>query len=165
MVQVALTQSTHNMPILAAKDVIVSHDASPDAIKNYIEKLMAIVSAASQSVHDSKETADVVMDFIKDPNNTIAIQELTQRVDASDIFLTKVQKLPVPEDFVALHLNFLNTSIRESESVKKIQNIKNDAMLAIVGVREFVQAETQFQNIIMQYRQLLKDKNVSIATP
>lgn len=162
--QAALQQSTSKAPVITANDIIISRDMTKDSIKNYMDKFIDIAITSSKGVQDKKRILDVVAEVIKNQDDTEAIQALTKRIDASNIFLNSIKKLPVPEELVILHLDYLNTSMREGEAVKKIQNIKNDALLAVVGVREFVQSETQFQHIISQYRQFLKEKGVSISS-
>ena len=103
-------------------------------------------------------------DLIQVPENDTARQSLTILSNAARTFLNNAKQISVPQDFVALHLNYLNTSIKEGDGVKKILTIRENPVLAVIGVREVIQSELQFQNIILQYQQIRKHKGITFTS-
>ena len=164
MVQAALEQSPSHISPVTVRDITVLQHASKDDIKNYLDMFDTTLAAALNTVSDKRSITDVVTDVINSQDDDTAIKQLGKRVDAYDIFLNNIKKLSVPEDFVAVHLDYLNTTMQEREALKKIKEIRNDGMLAIVGIRELSQTSARFEDLAKQYKQLARDKGVSPPT-
>ena len=165
MTQAALKQMPPETHLLMENDIIISRDNGENNIKNYLQEFASIAIKDASPIQDKKDTVAVIFDLIQDPDNSAAQQGIAGRIDVSDRFLKDIKKIPVPNDFAALHLDYLNAGMRQGEGLKKIRDIKNDALLAVIGVREVIQSEIQFQTILKQYQQILKDKNITVTLP
>ena len=166
MVQVALEQSSSSsLPPIAIRDITVLRNASKDAMKNYFYTLDNTLITALTSVPDKKNINDIITDIITNQEDDTALKALADRVVAYNKFLKDIKPVPVPEDFVTIHLAYLNTAVREREAIKKIEQIRNDALLAVVGIRELSQTMTQYDDLIKQFKQLGRDKGISSETP
>ena len=163
MTHAALKQAPPPPRMLTENNIIISGNNTEGNIKNYMQEFASIAIKDGSPIQDKKDTVTVIVDLMKDPDNGIARQALKDRIAAADIFLNDIKKISVPKDFAALHMSYLNTSIREGEGVKKILAIKDDAFLAVLGVREVIQSEIKFQDIVKQYQQILKEKNIALT--
>ena len=159
MAQVAIDASASHTPPITIKDIITP-SASADDMKKYLRQFDQILLAALAPITDKKSLTDIVANAVTDHASDAAVNELTVRINAYNQFLQNIKNLPIPEDFISLHLDYLNTAVREREAIEKIKAAKNDPALVIVGIRELSQTNTRFNDLQQQFIKLQRSKGI-----
>lgn len=154
MAQIALEQQSSSTPFITASDIIISRNATTSDMAHYINRFNAIILNSLKPLLNTKSIQDTLTNIVHTEDTartSAAMDQLTNYIDAYNQFLVYIKVISVPKNFVSLHLDYLNTAIKEREALKKIQNIKHDPMTTLVGFREFMDTTTKFNDLQRQY--------------
>ena len=155
--QITLEQSPSLTPPITTSDIIISRNATRNDVAHYINQFNAIILNPLKPLPNTKSLSDAMVNIVhtEDADRTLtATSKLAMYVDQYNQFLIDTKVLSVPESFVSLHLDYLNTAIKEREALSKIKNIKNDPVATLVGFREFMETTTKFIDLQKQYIEL-----------
>lgn len=168
ILQTALEQTPSRASFVTTKDIIVSHDATHNGMVQYLEQFNATVLNPLKPLPDTKNISDAMANIVHTENpvlSSTAADALAMYVNQYDQFLIDMKHITVPEGFVSLHIDYLNTTIKERDALKKIQNIKNDPFTSLIGFREYMETTTKFYDIRDQYHNLVQDKLTAATHP
>ncbi len=151
MAQVAVNGSTSRIPPTSVNDITVSHDTSKATIQEYITQTNNLILRFFP-----KNEKDPMLIFKEalEQNNLSILDTLDKRIQSYDIFLVEIKKIPVPNDFISLHLRFINTTVKEREAITNIRDAKNDMVLGLIGVQELDNTAKEFMELQKQYTDL-----------
>ncbi|MEK9195200.1 MAG: hypothetical protein AAB975_02400, partial [Patescibacteria group bacterium] len=169
IMQIAREQTpSHASSLVSASDIIISRNTTKDEMVRYLEQFNAVVLNPSNPLPDAKSIADALADIVHtqdSPRTSKAKDQLNAYVNQYNQFLTDLKIISVPADFVPVHIDYLNTTIKERDALKKIQNVKNDPFTALLGFREYTETTTKFMDLRDQYRNLVQDKIATTTQP
>lgn len=157
MTRITLDQQSSHVPLITASDILVSHNATRNDMAYYINQFNAILSNPLKPLPNIKGISDVLTNIVHTDDTTLsstAVDKLATYVSAYSQFLTDIKTISVPENFLSLHLDYLNTATEEREALKKINMIKTDPFMAILGLREFTDTTTKFADLQQKYIKL-----------
>lgn len=157
MAQITLDQPLFHAPAMTASDIIISHNATLGDVAQYINQFNAILLNPLKPLPDTKSISDAIANIVHTEDvarTSAATSKLAIYIEKYDGFFTDIRTISVPEIFVSLHLDYLNTAIKEREALKKIQNVKSDPFTALLGFREYGETTTRFNDLRKQYIEL-----------
>lgn len=166
MAQVLLNQATSSAPSITTHDITVIHNANKDDMDRYIKQFGVILKSSFLPIASEKKIMDSITDTFsayKDTRSLPQTDTLARWLNGYDKFLTDIKTLPVPEDFASLHIEYVNTVIKEREALTRIHGIKDDTALAIAGLKELTHTKAQFYILGKKYHQLEEDKGLILA--
>jgi len=158
-----MQNSSSLLPEFTIKDIIISRDTGKENANNYLVTFDNTLIAAFGSEENIANTMNLVARIAKNQDDDAAFAELAKRIDAYTAFLTKIKKISVPEDFVAIHLSYLTTAQKEREALKKIMEVTTDAAAAFVGIRQLLDTTKEFKDIADRYHALAQAKGIAIS--
>ena len=169
IMQIAREQTpSHASSFVNAGDIIISRDITKDEMVRYLKQFNAVILNPSNPLPDAKSIADTLADIVHtedSPRTSKAGNQLDAYVNQYNQFLADLKTISVPADFVPVHIDYLNTTIKERDAFKKIQNVKNDPFTALLGFREYTETTTKFMDLRDQYRNLVQDKIATTTQP
>lgn len=168
MTQITLDESPSHAPLITANDIIISRNATKYDIANYLAQFDAALSSALKPLAGTKSITNTITDIVHTEDTartSAAVDQLAKQVQAYDQFLDNIKKISVPEDFASLHVEYLNTAIRERNALKKIQNVKDDPVMTLMGLKEWGQTAPAFLGLRERYIQLAKSKGIHSVHP
>jgi hypothetical protein len=86
--------------------------------------------------------------------------KLQEVIDLNKKILEKNLNLPAPKDAEELHLAFINTHNEVIESLVKISKISVDPLLSVVGIGEYSEATSKFNEVIADFREYFSSKRI-----
>jgi len=167
MAQITLEQTPSDISLITANDLIISHHATKDDILRYLTQFDTILSNQFKSLAGQKSISDDITDIVHTDNailSSAAADQLGEQVNAYNQFLANIKTISVPEDFISLHVDYLNTAIKEREALKKIQGVQKDPVAALVGLREYMETTSAFNDLQRQYTELAQGKSIAMTT-
>lgn len=166
MAQIALEQPPSRTPPITANDIIISRNVTVDDIMRYVKQFNTIILNPLKPLPDIKSISTAITNIIHTQDaaraSTAADQLLTY-VNNYNQFLIDIRTISVPKKFVSLHVDYLNTAIKERDALKKIQNIKNDPAATLVGFQELMDTTTKFNDLQNKYAELLLGTSTRIT--
>lgn len=157
IMQITREQAPPSISLVTTSDIIISRNAVKDDMVRYLKQLNALVLNPSKPLPDAKSISDAVAGIVhtEDAARTSAASDhLAMYVNQYNQLLTDVKTISVPKDFVSLHIDFLNTTIKERNALEKIQHVKSDPFTALMGFREYMETTKKFLDLRKQYREL-----------
>lgn len=138
------------------KDVVVSQDDSPAAIRTYDKETDEILIAAFRGL---QKNPLIIFSEALQADDLSKVATLDSYLRAYDVTLEKTKNLSVPPSVTSTHLRYLNALAALREAVRKMRTAETDVLKAVVGAREFSNAASTLTLLAKDFQKKLYDSS------
>jgi len=143
------------------KDLTISKDNSLSAYKKYGVDLATAMQGFSISTNESELNIVIKALATKDETDLYPLDALLVNYRSA---LSKIVTVNVPNDLVAKHLAFINSTSKVITDIQGMRSLFEDSVLALSSLTTYGQNLLQFQKSLKEISSELKKKGVEYST-
>lgn len=128
------------------KDIIVTDASDKNAAEAYIARVNALTNRTIKPLESPNAILALFMNALE-KEEFEGLTALDSHVGAYSQFFTDARGISVPRDFLAIHLDYLNTAARQEKALAFMKNAERDAIGSLLAFREYLDSVERFGKI------------------
>ena len=137
---------------------IIRTDTTKESITRYAQALTNAIRTSMKGLSGGAELE--ILSLVLQTEEYEKLSALDAYVSAYTTLVARAQKIPVPQDFVSLHVQFINMVSQEASAVAAMRRAEKDIIGAIKGAKDFSTAYEALQGIAKQFANMMSSHNI-----
>lgn len=144
---------------ITLKDLHISHDESPDAVRAYLNRLGDVFS---QDVYPPSQPKplELALDIMKKKRSEKETTGFDLYIDIAKRTIQKLISMPVPYSWTKEHTELATASFGALNSLYAMRNLETDPVNAIMVIQPYINTQLSFWKIFFSIRKKIEDRHI-----